>query len=186
VSADRALPWWASDGPVDGGVDRVADPVERHRAARRGGREPDEPSQESVSPAEPVPLAEPARHRVDACGVCPFCTSMRLLQDTRPELVEHLTEAARHLAAAARSLLDTPVPGAADRGERAAPQGSGDRPRARPVTGDGRLQRIVLDDGPRGSAGAAHPGAAHPGAAHPGAACAADAPNAADAPTGDR
>lgn len=29
-------PWWASDGPVDGGVARDEDPVERFRAARRG------------------------------------------------------------------------------------------------------------------------------------------------------
>lgn len=30
-------PWWASDGPVDGGVDPTQDPVDTYRAARRGG-----------------------------------------------------------------------------------------------------------------------------------------------------
>jgi hypothetical protein len=164
VTPERALPWWASDGPVDGGVDRRVDPIERHRAARRGDGDPtrlDAPpwwAGEAPAPAArpEVPRAAPqeaprradgdaarqapeeaARQRVDACGVCPFCTSLRLLQDARPDLVEHLTEAARHLAAAARSLLDTPVP-------------ADDTPRSGPTRRDGRLQRIVLDDGPGG------------------------------------
>jgi hypothetical protein len=179
VSAERALPWWASDGPVDGGVDRSVDPIERHRAARRGAVDPGDvdappwwagdapkpaarpdaapasPDPDPPLPSEPARGAsqDPARHRVDACGVCPFCISMRLLQDTRPDLVDHLTEAARHLAAAARSLLDTPVPGAAsDAARSGSPAGSartaGDAPRSRRATADGRLQRIVLDDGP--------------------------------------
>lgn len=166
MSAERALPWWASEGPVEGGVDRAVDPIERHRAARRGELDPQELDPQELDPDElprdpspPSPLAdepqlppEPARHRVDACGVCPFCTSMRLLQETRPELVEHLTEAARHLAAAARSLLDTPVPSPAERAERSSPRRPGDGPRPHPATADGRLQRIVLDDPPPGPA----------------------------------
>jgi hypothetical protein len=80
--------------------------------------------------------------------VCPFCSSLRLLQETRPELVEHLTEAARHLAAAARSLLDTPVPSPAERAPRSSPRPTADGPSHRPVTADGRLQRITLDDPP--------------------------------------
>jgi hypothetical protein len=179
VTPERALPWWASDGPVDGGIDRRVDPIERHRAARRGDGDPtrvDDPpwwaGEAHPSPARPdVPRVappeapgrvhggaarqaaeEPARHRVDACGVCPFCTSLRLLQDARPELVEHLTEAARHLAAAARSLLDTPVP-------------ADDAPRSGPSRSDGRLQRIVLDDDPGGPGTPGAPGAPHD---HPG------------------
>jgi hypothetical protein len=200
VSAERALPWWASDGPVDGGVDRSADPIERHRAARRGaidpaGLTPDQAADDEVAHErdahEPVAHepaghervahepaghervahervahdeavldgapAEPSRQHVDACGVCPFCASLRLLQDSRPELVEHLTEAARHLAAAARSLLDTPVPSATDRADGASAHRSGEGPRRRPATAGGRLQRIVLDDGPPGSPGRAGP-----------------------------
>jgi hypothetical protein len=180
VSAERALPWWASDGPVDGGVDRSADPIERHRAARRGaidpaGLTPDQAADDEVAHERDAhervahervahdeavldgAPAEPSRQHVDACGVCPFCASLRLLQDSRPELVEHLTEAARHLAAAARSLLDTPVPSATDRADGASAHRSGEGPRRRPATAGGRLQRIVLDDGPPGSPGRAGP-----------------------------
>ncbi len=35
----QTRPWWASDGPVDGGIARDEDPVERLRAARRGASE---------------------------------------------------------------------------------------------------------------------------------------------------
>lgn len=35
-------PWWASDGPVDGGIDRSEDPVVRHRSARLGNRAGDD------------------------------------------------------------------------------------------------------------------------------------------------
>lgn len=35
--SERARPWWASDGPVDGGIAPDEDPVERVRADRRGG-----------------------------------------------------------------------------------------------------------------------------------------------------
>jgi hypothetical protein len=186
-------PWWASDGPVDGGVDAAEDPVERFRAARRGeagpdpdpgdgdipvddrpgardprhdaggaagapgatGPDPDVPDAgpwweaaaetvsrlardlaetadaqqvgghgEDASPgaqADPGPGATPppsgetraprgeaaeqeAPHRIDACGVCPICVGLRALGETRPELVGHLAEAARHVALAARSL----------------------------------------------------------------------------------
>lgn len=39
-------------------------------------------------------------HQPDICGVCPICTAARVLDGARPELLEHLSEAARHLAAA--------------------------------------------------------------------------------------
>jgi hypothetical protein len=166
MSAERARPWWASEGPdqgaagvprgrpVGGPVRHVDETLERHRQARRAGVPGDrggpgaEPApwwssrasgqdtrasdQDTRESDRDPPPREAASHRVEACGVCPFCTSLRLLQDTRPELVEHLTEAARHLAAAARSLLETPVP---DRPERTAGAGPA----------DGRLQRIRLD-----------------------------------------
>jgi hypothetical protein len=147
VTAEPTRPWWASDGPVEGGVDRRSDPLELHRAARRGRRpetpwwadpETDQTSDPAVTPADgPVagiaegtdrPAAdESARHGLDTCGVCPFCSAMRLLQESRPELVDHLTEAARHLAAAARSLLEPPAPPMDDAAE-------------------GGLHRIHLDD----------------------------------------
>jgi hypothetical protein len=169
VTSERARPWWASDGPVEGGAARAEDPVVLHRAARRGtgGTSPapwwsTAGGEEATSGAEEVGRApgeepgaagsvtgEPAgeRHTIDACGVCPWCTSLRLLQSTRPDLVEHLTEAARHLAAAARSLLEPPIPPADgpvrdDRARRSAEAPADPDPDRH----DGaRLRRIHLD-----------------------------------------
>lgn len=44
---------------------------------------------------------------LEVCGVCPICVGLRALGTHRPELVGHLAEAARHLAAAVRSVVDT-------------------------------------------------------------------------------
>jgi hypothetical protein len=95
------------------------------------------------------PLGQPPAHRPELCGICPLCTLARALEDSRPELLEHLTEAARHLAAAARSLLDPAVTDptadpAADPWDAAASRsGHGATGRAR-----GGVERIRLD--PRG------------------------------------
>jgi hypothetical protein len=130
--ADR--PWWASDGPVDGGVDRRVDAMEAVRAARRprdatelppwfetatdsldpdgdeveaGVAEPGQPRAELPPDGRTDPaLAGETGHDPSVCGVCPICIALRTLQESRPELVRHLGEAARHLAAAARSLMD--------------------------------------------------------------------------------
>ena len=51
---------------------------------------------------------EPRAHTPDVCGVCPICVGLRALAESRPELVGHLAEAARHVALAARSLMDRP------------------------------------------------------------------------------
>jgi hypothetical protein len=76
--------------------------------------------------------------------VCPLCTLARTLEDTRPELMGHLTEAARHLAAAARALLETPP----SRPDATAP----DRPSGDTAAGGtprrGAVQRIPLDGHP--------------------------------------
>lgn len=61
-----------------------------------------------------------------ACRSCPLCTLTRSLGDARPEVVEHLEQAARHLVLAARAWVD-----AAD--ERT-----------------GRWERIELDDEEQG------------------------------------
>jgi hypothetical protein len=34
--SEQARPWWASEGPVEGGISPDEDPVERFRSARRG------------------------------------------------------------------------------------------------------------------------------------------------------
>ncbi len=162
-------PWWASaDGVED--LDEV-DPVEAFRAARRpagtDGPATDEPAADGPAtrpggtdgPATDEPAADgPATrpggadepsgdgvagaHRPELCGICPLCSLARSIEDTRPELLEHLTEAARHLAAAARSLVEYPPPsrsGGAPEGR--SPQGG--RP---PRHADAGVERIVLDD----------------------------------------
>jgi hypothetical protein len=88
-------------------------------------------------------LGPPSSHRPELCGICPLCTLARALEDSRPELLEHLTEAARHLAAAARSLLDPATTDAWDAAS-SRPPGHGATGRAR-----GGVERIRLD--PRGA-----------------------------------
>lgn len=109
-------PWWASEGELDPEVD----PLDAHRAARRG-----DDTHGEADPADPARPADPAGdtgdagdagdeatdgaqagHQADVCGVCPICTGARILGEARPELLEHLGEAARHLAAAMRAMAD--------------------------------------------------------------------------------
>jgi hypothetical protein len=143
-------PWWASEDAT-AGLDDL-DPVEAFRAVRRpGAGGPDRRSGEGAGAAgasragpaadpapDPAPLGGPATdvpHRPELCGVCPLCTLARTLEESRPELLEHLTEAARHLSAAVRSLLEPPGPTS-----------------GRPGTTSDRLQHIDLErdepDGP--------------------------------------
>jgi hypothetical protein len=130
VSASR--PWWASDGPVDGGVDPAEDPLLAHRTARRGdgNTEPTDGSgraQAADPEAEPAPA--PPHAGSEICGVCPVCIAARMLGESRPELLAHLTEAGRHLSAALRTLREPPT----DRsGDEAGP-------------GDRGVRRIDLD-----------------------------------------
>lgn len=114
-------PWWASgasDGPVG-----AEDPLDAHRGAR--GRH-DEPARGGHQHAG----GDRAGHHhhgpsVDACQVCPICAGIRILGEARPELVTHLSEAARHLTLAARAFLDA---------------------QADVLRRDDGLQRIDLDD----------------------------------------
>ena len=146
-------PWWASlEGPSGGaGTDRWStgeqDPVEAFRASRRprddradmpGATGPGPTGPGSADERSGAATAEPGStqdtgslHRPEVCGICPLCTLARSLEDTRPELLEHLTEAVRHLAAAARTLLEPPA-GAA---------GGAPGP-----TGTAGVQHIDLDD----------------------------------------
>jgi hypothetical protein len=115
-------PWWASE--ADAAASDPVDPVDAHRAARRGGFPTEDPAAwwDGQAPPEGGPAGEAhdrARadqpgHGPDVCGVCPLCAALRALGETRPQLVEHLTEAARHLAAAFRSVVDEPRPDEAD------------------------------------------------------------------------
>ena len=51
--------------------------------------------------------------RDQTCRACPWCIALRSLGDARPEVVDHLDEALRHLVAAARAWVDA----AEDRGQ---------------------------------------------------------------------
>lgn len=44
--------------------------------------------------------------RDQTCRACPWCIAMRSLGDVRPDVVDHLDEALRHLVAAARAWVD--------------------------------------------------------------------------------
>ncbi len=127
-------PWWASPdaaGPLDD-----LDPIEAFRTARRSSADADDgarPQADDGADASGHDAAADAAvpstsHRPELCGICPLCSLARTLEETRPELVEHLTEAARHLAAAARALMEPP-----DAGPQAARRPSD------------RLQRIDLE-----------------------------------------
>jgi hypothetical protein len=157
VTAPR--PWWASEGPIDGGIDPGQDPLLAHRTARRGDdAEPADPSEPDPAsgPDDPGSASGPTQQgpASEICGMCPVCIAARMLGDSRPELLAHLTEAARHVSAAVRTLLDAPGdrgpgPDAPGPGPGApGPGGSGrDRPRSagRSDGGDSGMRRIDLD-----------------------------------------
>jgi hypothetical protein len=44
--------------------------------------------------------------REQTCRACPWCIAVRSLGDVRPEVVDHLDEALRHLVAAARAWVE--------------------------------------------------------------------------------
>lgn len=85
-------PWWASEPGEDDGVG------------------PHDPSGGGEAP--------PHRHRADAphevCQVCPICAVLRTVDDVRPELIAHLSEAARHLTMAAKAFIDAQAAGYED------------------------------------------------------------------------
>lgn len=94
----RGEPWWASGaGPGDGLHDE--DPLDRHRAGRRGtsdGRAPRE---------DPVDAHADGR----VCHACPVCITLRALESSRPEVVGHLADALHHLSLAARAFMEAQV-----------------------------------------------------------------------------
>jgi hypothetical protein len=147
-SAER--PWWATDD--DSAAGPGTDPLEQHRAARRGdpgaasGPRPEPDSDPDADPDSEAPPTgdrgpEDTRdggHHVDVCGICPICVGLRALGESRPELVGHLAEAARQLTLAVRSVVEGAAP-ADDVGHR--PRSGGPGPGA-----PEDLRRIPLDD----------------------------------------
>lgn len=56
---------------------------------------------------------EPVDHDTDICASCPFCTAMRMFQETRPEVVEHMASAVEHVTRAFQAFaLGAPAEGA--------------------------------------------------------------------------
>ncbi|MDX1620946.1 MAG: hypothetical protein R3320_08145 [Nitriliruptorales bacterium] len=100
MTGPRQDPWWASD---NGGGLGDEDPFDAHRSAR-SGRE----RRTSDAFRELFRALGEGRHRLDSetCGVCPLCTAIASLDQVRPEVVQHLSEAARHLTLAAKSFVD--------------------------------------------------------------------------------
>lgn len=104
----RDEPWWASGArPGEGLHDE--DPLDRHAAGRRG---------EPNGAASPHPDGR-------VCHACPVCVALRALEGSRPEVIDHLSEAIHHLSLAARAFLEAQV-GA--------------------TGGDDGLRRVDLDD----------------------------------------
>ena len=71
------------------------------------------------------------------CQICPLCTGLARLRESRPEAVEHLLKAGAELLLAARALLE----GAAEPSGSPAPGRRRARPASRDAAGNG-LQRI--------------------------------------------
>lgn len=84
MSGER--PWWASDPPG-----------EPTGGPRRGA--PDDAGGPHGEPGAPV------------CQVCPVCSFLRVVEDARPEAMEHLLEAAHHLTLAAKAVIDAHAEG---------------------------------------------------------------------------
>jgi len=89
------------------------------------GDEPHEPHGHAATPA--------------ACRVCPLCQLIAMVQNVRPETVQHLSDAAASLAAAASDLLA----GAAERRTERPRQDDEPAP-SRPQRDD--VQHIDIDD----------------------------------------
>lgn len=81
--AENERPWWASDDPTEnaGGEDET-------RSAREGRLPHDS---------------------AEVCAACPFCSVLHAVEETRPEVVAHLIEAARQLSLAAKALIEAHV-----------------------------------------------------------------------------
>ena len=85
---DPPPPHGAQRSTVDDAIDAVQ-ALARFVASRRGGRS-------GVRP----------HGRDQTCRACPWCIALRSLGDARPEVVDHLDEALRHIVAAARAWVD--------------------------------------------------------------------------------
>lgn len=128
----REDPWWASGSRPDDGLAGDEDPLDRHTSARRIGanghgrgwwqdavraladeHDPHEHAAHDGARHDRAASADgTAHHDPDGrgvCHVCPVCIALRALDQSRPELVTHLSEALRHLSLAARAFVEAQV-----------------------------------------------------------------------------
>ncbi len=105
----KQSPWWSSGEPEP---ENGNGQENGHDNRRTGSREA---AADATAP----------HHSSEVCGVCPVCSVLRILEDTRPEVIGHLTEAARHMTLAAKAVIDA---------------------HAEHLRADGGLQHIPLDD----------------------------------------
>jgi len=106
VSGDDA-PWWASDADPEAGL-RDDDPVAAHRAGRRGHGAADDGPRAWWEEIAGVLTGAGHGHADDpgARSRCHICRGIDALESAGPEVVEHLSEAARHLGLAAKAFVD--------------------------------------------------------------------------------
>jgi hypothetical protein len=98
----------ADEDPFDGTGDPGGPGAQGAQGAHGGSGAHGGPAGGDERPPRPAGAAP--SHADAICGVCPICVLARTLGDTHPELLGHVTEAARHLAAAARAMLDPSGP----------------------------------------------------------------------------
>lgn len=132
-SEDPGRPWWASPPSHEGraagtdgedtrgdGPARDPDPDWRSEAVSMigrlardysGHRHHADDASSTDGAATSAPRADRRTRDGEVCAVCPVCTLLRLLDEVRPEVVGHLTEAARHLALAAKAVIDAQAAG---------------------------------------------------------------------------
>ena len=127
-TGDRERPWWASD-VQDGAAHGSDDPHDddprggdgpRAAGGWTGGDRGDPGERADRGGVPPWPHADG-----EVCQVCPICAFLRVVGETRPEVMEHLVEAAHHLTLAAKAVVDAHAEG---------------------FERDGGLERIELDD----------------------------------------
>lgn len=117
---DRERPWWSSGSATDERVepgpaaeDRERRAEERVRREAAVGTNGD--GRDRTGDAHEHSAAHGAAAG-EVCAVCPICTALRLVGEVRPDLLVHLTEAARHLTLAAKTIIDAQAGGFGGRG----------------------------------------------------------------------
>lgn len=98
------------DGPRDSASD-VSDDASHEGRDPQDGHDPAEHDPAEHDHADGDEADSAREHAAEVCGVCPLCILARSIGESRPELLGHLAEAARHLSAAVRTVVEPPDDG---------------------------------------------------------------------------